>query len=285
MIKNRRLLSSYFFVTISISIVLYIMGAFFLIAFNARKISNEFKEKIPITIYFKNNAKKIETLQLQKKLNLKPYTKSINYISKEKGAEILINEIGENFLDFYGSNPLLNSIDIFLKFDFVNSSIFEKISEEFKKLEFIDEISYDAPLVSLINDNLLKIKFWVLVLASFFLIVSIIIINGSIRLSIYSNRMTIKTMQLVGATKSFIRRPFISTHINLGLIGSLIAIVMLTFSIYYIENLYQELNLISDIILIISLFASILIFSILITSICTYFATQKFLKLKIEQLY
>ncbi len=285
MIKNRRLLSSYFFVTISISIVLYIMGAFFLIAFNARKISNDFKEKIPITIYFKNNAKKIETIQLQKKLNLKSYTKYINYISKEKGAEILIDEIGENFLSFYGSNPLLNSIDVFLKFSFVNSSIFKEISQEFSELEFIDEISYDAPLVSLINDNLLKIKFWVLVLASFFLIVSIIIINGSIRLSIYSNRMTIKTMQLVGATKSFIRRPFISTHINLGLIGSLIAIISLSFSIYYIENLYQELNLISDITLIISLFASILIFSILITSICTYFATQKFLKLKIEQLY
>ena len=97
--------------------------------------------------------------------------------------------------------------------------------------------------------------------------------------------MTIKTMQLVGATKSFIRRPFISAHIILGLIGSLIAIISLSFSIYYIENLYQELNLISDITLIISLFASILIFSILITSICTYFATQKFLKLKIEQLY
>ena len=261
------------------------MGAFFLIAFNARKISNDFKEKIPITIYFKNSAKKIETVQLQKKLNLKSYTKSIDYISKEKGAEILIDEIGENFLSFYGSNPLLNSIDIFLKFNFVNSSIFKEISEEFSELEFIDEISYDAPLVSLINDNLLKIKFWVLVLASFFLIVSIIIINGSIRLSIYSNRMTIKTMQLVGATKSFIRRPFISTHINLGLIGSLIAIISLSFSIYYIENLYQELNLISDITLIISLFASILIFSVLITSICTYFATQKFLKLKIEQLY
>jgi cell division transport system permease protein len=176
-------------------------------------------------------------------------------------------------------------IDVFLKFSFVNSSIFKEISQEFSELEFIDEISYDAPLVSLINDNLLKIKFWVLVLASFFLIVSIIIINGSIRLSIYSNRMTIKTMQLVGATKSFIRRPFISTHIILGLIGSLIAIISLSFSIYYIENLYQELNLISDITLIISLFASILIFSILITSICTYFATQKFLKLKIEQLY
>ena len=93
------------------------MGAFFLLAFNARKISNDFKEKIPITIYFNNNAKKIETVQLQKKINLKPYTKSVNYISKEKGAEILIDEIGENFLEFYGSNPLLNSIDVFLKFD------------------------------------------------------------------------------------------------------------------------------------------------------------------------
>ena len=261
------------------------MGAFFLIAFNARKISNDFKEKIPITIYFKNSAKKIETVQLQKKINLKPYTKYINYVTKEKGAEILIDEIGENFLDFYGSNPLLNSIDIFLNFNFVNTSIFEEISEEFKNLEFIDEISYDAPLVSLINDNLLKIKFWVLVLASFFLIISIIIINGSIRLSIYSNRMTIKTMQLVGATKRFIRKPFINTHINLGLIGSLIAIAMLSLSIYYIEDLYQDLNLISDVTLILSLFASILIFSIIITSICTYFATQKFLKLKIEQLY
>ena len=261
------------------------MGAFFLIAFNARKISNDFKEKIPITIYFKNSAKKIETVQLQKKINLKPYTKSIKYVTKEKGAEILIDEIGENFLDFYGSNPLLNSIDIFLNYNFVNTFVFEEISEEFKSLEFIDEISYDAPLISLINDNLLKIKFWVLVLASFFLIVSIIIINGSIRLSIYSNRMTIKTMQLVGATKRFIRKPFINTHINLGLIGSLIAIAMLALSIYYIEDLYQGLNLVSDVTLIISLFASILIFSIIITSICTYFATQKFLKLKIEQLY
>ena len=261
------------------------MGAFFLLAFNARKISNDFKEKIPITIYFNNNAKKIETVQLQKKINLKPYTKSVNYISKEKGAEILIDEIGENFLEFYGSNPLLNSIDVFLKFDYVNSYVFKEISLEFEKLEFIDEISYDAPLISLINDNLIKIKFWVLVLASFFLIVSVVIINGSIRLSIYSNRMTIKTMQLVGATKGFIRRPFIATHIKLGLVGSLIAIGMLSFSIYYIENLYQDLKLLNDIFLIITLFASILIFSIVITSICTFLATQRFLKLKIEQLY
>ena len=283
--KNRRLLSSYFFVTISISIVLYVMGAFFLLAFNAKKISNDFKEKIPVTIYLKDSAKKIETVQLQKKINLKDYTKSIKYISKEKGAEILIEEIEENFLEFLGTNPILNSIDIYLKSDFVKSVLIDEISKEFSEISFVDEVRYDAPLVSLINDNLIKIKFWVLVFASFFLIISVLIINSSIRLSIYSNRMIIKTMQLVGATKKFIRKPFINTHIYLGIISSFIAISLLSLSIYYIENNFMKLNLISEIEIILGLFMSILIFSIVITSICTYFATQRFLRLKIEQLY
>ena len=283
--KNRRLLSSYFFVTVSISIVLYVMGAFFLLAFNAKKISNDFKEKIPITIYLKDSAKKIEIVQLQKKINLKNYTKSIKYISKEKGAEILIEEIEENFLEFLGTNPILNSIDIYLKSDFVKSILLDDISKEFSEISFVDEVRYDAPLVSLINENLIKIKFWVLVFASFFLIISVLIINSSIRLSIYSNRMIIKTMQLVGATKNFIRKPFINTHIFLGIISSFIAISLLSLSIYYIENNFMKLNLISEIETILGLFMSILIFSIVITSICTYFATQRFLRLKIEQLY
>ena len=261
------------------------MGAFFLLAFNAKKISNDFKEKIPVTIYLKDSAKKIETVQLQKKINLKDYTKSIKYISKEKGAEILIEEIEENFLEFLGSNPILNSIDIYLKSDYVKSVLLDEISKEFSEINFVDEVRYDAPLVSLINENLIKIKFWVLVFASFFLIISVLIINSSIRLSIYSNRMIIKTMQLVGATKKFIRKPFINTHIYLGIISSFISISLLSLSIYYIENNFIKLNLISEIETILGLFVSILIFSVVITSICTYFATQRFLKLKIEQLY
>ncbi|MDG1974258.1 MAG: permease-like cell division protein FtsX [Flavobacteriaceae bacterium] len=283
--KNKRLLSSYFFVTISISIVLYIMGAFFLLAFNAKKISNDFKEKIPITIYLKDSAKKIEIAQIQKKIRLKDYTSSMNYISKEKGAEILIEEIEENFLEFLGTNPILNSIDIYLKSDFVKSDILNQISKNFSEIKFVDEVRYDAPLVSLINENLMKIKFWVLIFASFFLVISILIINSSIRLSIYSNRMIIKTMQLVGATKKFIRKPFINTHIYLGIISSFIAISFLSFSLLYIEKNVIELNLISEIEIILGLFTSILLFSIVITSICTYLATQRFLKLKIDQLY
>jgi cell division transport system permease protein len=283
--KNRRLLTSYFSVVLSISIVLFMMGAFFLIAFNASKISNDFKEKIPITIYLKNDAKKIEIEQLIKKLNLKDYTNSLNYISKEKGAEILINEIGEDFIEFYGTNPLLNSIDVFLKSEFVTTLVFDEISSELNNTDFIDEIIYDAPLVSLINDNINKIKYWILGIAMFFLIISIVVINGSIRLSIYSNRMNIKTMQMVGATRRFIRKPFINTHIKLGLIGSLIAVIMLSSSLYYIQINFEYFNFESDMTLIISMFGSISVFSIIITYLCTFFATQKFLKIKIEQLY
>jgi|TARA_B110000285_G_scaffold130653_1_gene146820 cell division transport system permease protein len=283
--KNRRLLTSYFSVVLSISIVLFMMGAFFLIAFNASKISNDFKEKIPITIYLKNDAKKIEIEQLIKKLNLKDYTNSLNYISKEKGAEILINEIGEDFIEFYGTNPLLNSIDVFLKSEFVTTLVFDEISSELNNTDFVDEIIYDAPLVSLINDNINKIKYWILGIAMFFLIISIVVINSSIRLSIYSNRMNIKTMQMVGATRRFIRKPFINTHIKLGLIGSLIAVIMLSSSLYYIQINFEYFNFESDMTLIISMFGSISVFSIIITYLCTFFATQKFLKIKIEQLY
>ncbi|MDB4050166.1 permease-like cell division protein FtsX [Flavobacteriaceae bacterium] len=283
--KNKRLLSSYFSVVLSISIVLFMMGAFFLIAFNASKISDDFKEKIPITIYLKNDAKKIEIEQLIKKLNLKDYTNSINYISKEKGAEILINEIGEDFIEFYGTNPLLNSIDVFLKSEFVTTLVFDEISNELNNTDFIDEIIYDAPLISLINNNINKIKYWILGIAMFFLIISILVINSSIRLSIYSNRINIKTMQMVGATRRFIRKPFISTHVKLGLIGSLIAITLLSSSLYYIQNNFEYFNFESEIPLIILMFAAISVFSIIITYLCTFFATQRFLKIKIEQLY
>ena len=283
--KNKRLLTSYFSVTISISIVLFLVGAFLLIAFNARKITNDFKEKIPITIYLKNDAKKIEIEQLIKKLNIKDYTKSVNFISKEKGAEILINEIGEDFIEFYGSNPLLNSIDVFLKSENVSTLIFDEVSNQLNKTDFIDEIIYDAPLISLINDNINKIKYWVLVIAIFFLIISILVINSSIRLSIYSNRINIKTMQLVGATRRFIRKPFIFTHVKLGLFGAFLAIIMLSGSLYYIQNLFDYVSFESDIEIILTLFSAILIFSVIITYLCTFFATQKFLKSKIDQLY
>ena len=167
----------------------------------------------------------------------------------------------------------------------MSTLIFDEVSNELNKTDFIDEIIYDAPLISLINDNINKIKYWVLVIAIFFLIISILVINSSIRLSIYSNRINIKTMQLVGATRRFIRKPFIFTHVKLGLFGAFLAIIMLSGSLYYIQNLFDYVSFESDIEIILTLFSAILIFSVIITYLCTFFATQKFLKSKIDQLY
>lgn len=283
--KTNQLFASYFFVTISISIVLYILGAFIFLVVNADQVSNDFKENIPLTIYLKDSAKKIEINQLQKKISLKNYTKSSVFISKEQGAELLIKEIEEDFLEFLGANPILNSIDIYLKADFVKSDVLYSIEKEFSKNEIVDEVRYDSPLISLLNENLKKIKIGVLVMASFFLIISVLIINNSIRLSIYSDRILIKTMQLVGATKSFIRKPFIKTHVNLGIISSINAIVSLYLSIIYFEKTVDEIYFLFDFKIIILLFVSIILFSIIITFICTFLATQKFLNSRIEQLY
>lgn len=283
--KTNQLFTSYFFVTISISIVLYVLGAFVFLVVNADEVSNDFKENIPLTIYLKESAKKIEINQLQKKISLKNYTKSTEFISKEQGAELLIKEIEEDFLEFLGTNPILNSIDIYLKAEFVRSDVLYDIDSEFSKNEIVDEVRYDSPLVSLLNENLKKIKIGILVIASFFLTISILIINNSIRLSIYSDRMLIKTMQLVGATKSFIRKPFIKTHVNLGIVGSIIAIIFLYLSVIYLEKNVDEIYFLFDSKIIILLFVSLILFSIIITFICTFLATQKFLKSKIEQLY
>ena len=283
--KTNQLFTSYFFVTISISIVLYVLGAFVFLVVNADEVSNDFKENIPLTIYLKESAKKIEINQLQKKISLKNYTKSTVFISKEQGAELLIKEIEEDFLEFLGTNPILNSIDVYLKAEFVKSDILYDIDNEFSKNEIVDEVRYDSPLVSLLNENLKKIKIGILVIASFFLTISILIINNSIRLSIYSDRMLIKTMQLVGATKSFIRKPFIKTHVNLGIVGSIIAIMFLYLSVIYLEKNVDEIYFLFDFKIIILLFVSLILFSIIITFICTFLATQKFLKSKIEQLY
>tara|TARA_A100000164_G_scaffold215136_1_gene190651 strand:- start:2739 stop:3599 length:861 start_codon:yes stop_codon:yes gene_type:complete len=283
--KTNQLFTSYFFVTISISIVLYVLGAFVFLVVNADEVSNDFKENIPLTIYLKESAKKIEINQLQKKISLKNYTKSTEFISKEQGAELLIKEIEEDFLEFLGTNPILNSIDIYLKAEFVRSDVLYDIDNEFSKNEIVDEVRYDSPLVSLLNENLKKIKIGILVIASFFLTISILIINNSIRLSIYSDRMLIKTMQLVGATKSFIRKPFIKTHVNLGIVGSIIAIMFLYLSVIYLEKNVDEIYFLFDFKIIILLFVSLILFSIIITFICTFLATQKFLKSKIEQLY
>ncbi|MEP5339387.1 MAG: permease-like cell division protein FtsX [Algibacter sp.] len=283
--QKRRLISSYFSVVLSIALVLFLLGLLGMLVLNAKKVSDHFKEQVVVTIYLKDSAKKIESKQLEKSLAMADYVKSTEYVSKEQAAEFMKAENGEDFMDFVGYNPLQNSIDVHLKADFVTSEHLEKISAEALNKNFVEEVNYDNDLVNLMNDNVKRISFWVLVISSIFTLIAVLLINSSIRLAVYSKRFTIKTMQMVGATKRFIRRPFVWKSVRLGIIGATIALVGMTIVLYYLNKTFVELELLSNPILVIILFVFVFALGIIITWISTHFATQRFLNLKTDDLY
>ena len=283
--QNRRLISSYFSVVISIGLVLFLMGLLGLLVLNTKKIADHFKEQIALTIYLKDTAKEVEITQLNKSLALAEYTKSTNYVTKEEAAEAHSKEIGEDFMDFLGYNPLQNSIDVYVKADYITSGEIDTIATDIQSKSFVDEVVYDKPLISLLNENVAKISFWVLVISGVFTFIAVLLINSSIRLSVYSKRFTIKTMQMVGATKSFIRKPFIWKSVKLGMIGAVLALIGMAAILYYMDKSFPELNLLSDTLLLVGLFVGVFLMGVVISWLSTYFATQRFLNLKTDELY
>lgn len=283
--QKRKLISSYFSVVISIALVLFLLGCLGLLVLNAKKVADHFKEQVVMTIYLNDNAKDVEVKQLEKSLAMADYTKSTEYVSKEAAAESMKAETGEDFMDFVGYNPLQNSIDVHLKADFVTTETLASITEELVTKKFIDEIRYDNDLVELMNDNVKKITFWVLVISAIFTLIAVLLINSSIRLAVYSKRFIIKTMQMVGATKTFIRRPFVFQSVKLGIIGAIIALIGMGVVLYYLDQSFVELQLLSNPILIGGLFIVIFLLGILITWVSTFIATQRFLNLKTDALY
>jgi len=283
--QKRRLISSYFSVVLSISLVLFLLGLLGLLVLNTKKVADHFKEKIALTIYLKDSAKEVEITQLKQSLALAEYTKSAEFVSKEQAAEDHSETIGENFMEFLGYNPLQNSIDVYLFADYVSSAQLEEITNEIITKDFVEEIVYDKPLIALLNDNVKKISFWVLIISAIFTLIAVLLINSSIRLSVYAKRFTIKTMQMVGATKKFIRRPFIWKSVRLGILGSVLAMFGMGIVLYFLDKNFAELQLIEDKVLLIGLFVFIFLMGVFITWISTFFATQRFLNLRTDELY
>lgn len=283
--QKRKLISSYFSVVLSIGLVLFLLGILGLLVLNTKKLADHFKEQITISVFLKDSAKEVEVAQLQKSLAMSQYTKKATYVSKEEAAEKHSEEIGENFLDFLGYNPLKNSIDVQLNAAYVHTDTIAKIAKEINTKAYVEEVSYDQPLITLLNDNVKKLSFWILVASGVFTFIAVLLINSSIRLSIYSKRFIIKTMQMVGATKSFIRKPFIWTNIKLGVLGAVLALMALAIVLYYVDQNFPELNLFQEPTILILLFVSVFSLGVLISLISTFFATQRFLNLQTDNLY
>ena len=283
--QKRKLISSYISVVISIALVLFLLGCLGLLVINSKKVADHFKEQVVMTIYLNDTAKDVEVNQLKKSLAMADYSKEAVYVSKEEAAELMKAETGEDFMDFVGYNPLQNSIDVYLKADYVTTEKLSQISNQLSNKSFIEEIRYDNDLVELMNDNVNKISFWVLIISGLFTLIAVLLINSSIRLAVYSKRFIIKTMQMVGATKSFIRKPFIWKSIQLGIIGAIVALIGMAFVLYYLDLTFPELELLRNTLMLIALFVGVFAIGIIITWISTFIATQRFLNLKTDQLY
>jgi cell division transport system permease protein len=262
------------------TVVLFTLSLIGFIYLNSSSIENYFKENVTINIYLKNDTKDSENKQLIKFLSLNPDIKKLNYISKEDAADNFSTEIGEEFIGFLGYNPLLDAISIQLYGDKLDIYFIESFIENLKNFEFIEEIEYDKPLVDALTRNFEKIGLWILIISIVFFITSFVLINNSIKISIYSKRDIIKTMQLVGATSKFIRRPFIFQYIKISLFSSITSILILYLLVYQLNLQIEEINFftkISDTFLLISFIITFGLFSSLVSS---FLVTQRYLKLK-----
>lgn len=283
--QKRRLLSSYISVVVSITLVLFLLGLLGMLIIHTKKISKHFKEQYAVNIFIKNKSSKKDIEKLKKTLQGKEFTKQIKFISKKEALEIYRKEIGEDFMEFLGENPLQGSIDLHLKAAFVSSERLLDIEKIILKHKIVDEVSYDESLIKLLNESVKTISFWLVVFSSLLSLIAIVLINSYLRLSIYSKRFIIKTMQMVGATKRFIRKPFLYRSVKLGITGAIVAIILLNMILYFMNKKYPSLELTEDKLSLSLLFLSVFILGILITWSSTFFATKRFLNLTSEELH
>lgn len=283
--NRKRLQSSYITTIVSITLVLFMLGMLGLIVLHAKKLSDYVKENIGFSIIMKENVKEAGIIKLQKILDATEYVKSTEYITKEEAAKEFEEELGEEFTSFLGYNPLLPTIEVRFKAEYANNDSLAIIKEKILENSNVKEVFYQESLVDVVNKNVRKIGIIILGFGTLLLIIAIALINNTIRLSVYSKRFLIRSMQLVGATHSFISKPFILMGILHGIIGAFIAILLLSGIIYISQRELPELINLQDIDLFLSLFGIVILLGIIISWLSNLMAVRKYIRLKTDSLY
>ena len=279
-IESKKVRSNLISIFLINTVVLFTLSLIGFIYLKSTSVESYFKENVLVNIYLKNNAKDFENKQLIKFLNLNDDVKQITYLSKEDAAKTFSKEIGEEFVGFLGYNPLLDAISVQLYSDKIDVYSIEKFIENINNFEFIEEVEYDKPLVNALNTNFEKMGLWIFILSVIFFLTSFILINNSIKISIYSKREIIKTMQLVGATSKFIRKPFIWTYVRIGFLSSITSLILLVIIILQLNFQIEEIDLFTKINDLIILICFIIFYGITSSFISSFFITQRYLKLK-----
>ncbi len=284
-IIGRRLKSSYISTVVSITLVLFVLGLLGLIILHTRQISDHFRESISISLFLEENAAEAEIRSLQSALADMDAVNEATFISSEEAAEKLMEELGEDFVEFLGYNPLTASVSVGLKASYANPDSLEVFEHALQDYEVIADIDYQQSLIHLVHDNVRRISAGLLAFSLLLLIIAFALINNTIRLSVFSKRFLIKSMQLVGATQRFIRRPFIISGVIQGVVGAMLTILLLVGAMYVGQRQIPEVPFFPDASHLAILFGGVILLGIVISYVSTFFAVRKYLKVKTDFLY
>ncbi len=284
-IIGRRLKSSYISTVVSITLVLFVLGLLGLVILHTRHLSDHFRESISISLFLEEGASESQIQGLRSDLDQMEAVNETTYVSSDEAAEDLMEELGEDFVEFLGYNPLTASISVSLKAAYANPDSLTVFEAGLQDYAVITDIDYQQSLIHLVHDNVRRISIALLAFSVLLLIIAFALINNTIRLSVFSKRFLIKSMQLVGATQRFIRRPFIITGVLQGIVGAMVTIILLTGAMYVGQRQIPELTFFPGIRELAVLFAGVLLLGIIISYISTFFAVRKYLKIKTDFLY
>ncbi len=282
---NWRLRSSFISSIISTTFVLYALGLLGLLLINVERLSMYVKENLSFSVVLQEDVRNADAEFLRKTLDASPYVKSSEFISKERAAVELSEKIGENFLELLKYNPLSPSIELKLHAAWTNNDSLESITRSLLNAPQVSEVNYEPSLVDLVNTNVNKMSLLILVFSLVMSFIALVLINNTVRISIYARRFIIKTMQLVGATSYFIQRPFLYRAVRHGFYSALLAVGLLLFTIWLVQDDFEALVNLRQygILFLVSIF--VLLVGVAINTVTTYFAVGKYLRRAADDLY
>lgn len=282
---RRRLANAYLSSVISISLVLLLVGVAAMLLVNAKGVSNYFKENMQVTVMMKQNVSDEAAMDYQAFLDGERYIRSSVFVSKEQGQREMADMLGDDFLDVFETSPIPVSIDVTLKADYVSADSLEMVKNEMARSPLVDEVVYQSSLVDALNANLSKISAVLGIFIALLLFISFVLINNTVRLNVYARRFTIHTMKLVGATRSFIRAPFLVQAAFQGVFAAFIAIIALVVMMYFMRSEFEQLFEIFRLDLLLTVMGIVLVSGLVICLLSTWFVVNKLVSLKKDELY
>lgn len=282
---RRRLANAYLSSVISISLVLLLVGVASMLLVNAKSVSDYFKENMQVSVLMKQSVSEEKAMKFQEKLEKEKFIKSTLFVSKEQGRRELAEQLGEDFLDVFETSPIPVAIDVTLEADYVSRDSLEMVKAHIGKSDLVEEVVYQTSLVEAMNANISKVSLVIGVFIALLLFISFVLINNTVRLNVFARRFTIHTMKLVGATRSFIRAPFLVQGAFQGLFSSFVAIVMLVIMMFFIRSEFRQLFEIFRVELLLLVMGIVIVSGLVICLVSTWFVVNKLISLKKDELY